>query len=180
MITINVNFRGKKYEVCPKWTLMQQMCHLGAKVELTANDPYPTFMVSFGPSTYFLFNENGDQVHTMVGVCSAHAFNEVDDVRKYIKTSNEETNNNYDNVEKLLDCISDQIDEDPLEAQAMDLYIAMLKNKLCNVDFNPSFIGEDIQVVKDYVEHQSQGWWDAAPVTRWGKDMLSKIKNKKQ
>lgn len=73
---------------------------------------------------------------------------------------------------RLLESISNQIDNEPLEAQSVDLYVAMLKHGLCDVNFNPSFIGEDVQVVKDYVEHQSKGWWDAAPATKWGKDML--------
>lgn len=68
------------------WPLFQQLAALGCKIELTANAPYPTFIVTYNPSNYWLFNQSGSEVVTMVGTFRAFPFNEVADCRDLLPT----------------------------------------------------------------------------------------------
>ena len=63
------------------WPLMEQLNQLHPCIKLTANNPYPTFMFDL-KGKCFLFNETGENVTTMMGICKAYSFNEVKDIRE--------------------------------------------------------------------------------------------------
>lgn len=66
------------------WPFMKQLAKLrGSEIKLTANDPYPTFMVSVGGSAY-LFNQDGGKVGTMLGTFSAYSLTEERDIREIL------------------------------------------------------------------------------------------------
>ena len=63
------------------WPLFQQLAGAGCRIKLTANDPYPTFMVVRNASHYWLFNQSGGTVDTMAGTYKAYSFSDVKDIR---------------------------------------------------------------------------------------------------
>lgn len=76
MITTN----SGEHAVFTGWPLLQQLCAIGSEIKLTANTPYPCFMVCYGAHTY-LFTPNGGTVSTMLGNFGSFGFNEVVDIR---------------------------------------------------------------------------------------------------
>lgn len=77
-ITINDH-----YLVATEWPLMRQLNAMKCKFQLTSNDPYPCFMVTWG-SHVFLFTSTGETVNTMMGPFKSFRFDEVADVRDLI------------------------------------------------------------------------------------------------
>lgn len=69
--------------ICTGWPLMQQLAAMKAEFKLTANNPYPCFMVTWLTHTY-LFTQNGENVETMLGTMKSFAFDEVKDIRELI------------------------------------------------------------------------------------------------
>jgi hypothetical protein len=62
---------------------MTQLATVGAKLKLTANNPYPTFSMEYNDHLW-LFNADGGKVDTMIGAMKAIRFNHVDDIRNLI------------------------------------------------------------------------------------------------
>ena len=69
--------------VCTELPVMRQLATIGAKIELTANNPYPTFSMEYNDHLW-LFNADGGKVDTMVGSLEAIRFDHVDDIRNLI------------------------------------------------------------------------------------------------
>lgn len=65
------------------WPLLKQLSVLGAKITLSANDPYPTFAAMY-ENHLWLFNQNGGRVSTMLGDVLAYSFNDVIDIREIL------------------------------------------------------------------------------------------------
>jgi hypothetical protein len=69
--------------VCTELPVMRQLATIGAKIELTANNPYPTFSMEYRHHLW-LFNANGGKVDTMSGTMKAIKFDQSGDIRDYI------------------------------------------------------------------------------------------------
>ena len=63
--------------------IMAQMATVGAKLKLTANNPYPTFSMEYNDHLW-LFNADGEKVDTMLGSLKAIRFDHIDDIRNLI------------------------------------------------------------------------------------------------
>lgn len=69
--------------VCTELPVMRQLATIGAKIQLTANDPFPTFSMEYNDHLW-LFNANGGKVDTMPGSLKAIRFDQSGDMRDYI------------------------------------------------------------------------------------------------
>ena len=69
--------------VCTELPVMRQLATIGAKIELTVNDPFPTFLMEYNDHLW-LFNATGGKVDTMAGSLSAIKFNHIADIRTLI------------------------------------------------------------------------------------------------
>lgn len=80
---ITIKIGSSKYYVFTEWPLLQQLSAIGATIKLTANNPYPCFMVSWATHT-FLFTQKGERVATMLGFMGSYSFDDIVDIREVI------------------------------------------------------------------------------------------------
>lgn len=75
--------RVKEILVSTELPIMAQLATVGAKLKLTANEPFPTFLMEYNDHLW-LFNTDGGKVDTMIWTMKAIKFDQSGDIRDYI------------------------------------------------------------------------------------------------